>query len=67
MSFDPSNCPLKIRNFKGSPIPKVGVHLKVCQFIPSHIFALSKVWMWLPGCTFGPHLSMPLLSLQAQS
>jgi hypothetical protein len=36
MGFDPYNCFLKIRESIGTPIPKVGVHLGMCGFIPSH-------------------------------
>jgi hypothetical protein len=36
MSFDPWNIVLKIRDSTWNPIPKVGVHLGVCGFIPSH-------------------------------
>jgi len=59
--FDPSNRSLKIWDFVKTPISKVGVHLGVCGLTPSHSPTLSEVWMWLPGCTFGSHLSMPAL------
>jgi hypothetical protein len=36
MSFDPWNIYLKIQNSIGIPTPKVGVHLGMCGFIPSH-------------------------------
>jgi hypothetical protein len=36
MSFDLCNCSLKIQESIGTPIPKVGAHLGVCGFIPSH-------------------------------
>jgi len=36
MSFDPWNTFLKIWNSIGILTPKVGVHLGVCGFIPSH-------------------------------
>jgi hypothetical protein len=49
MSFGPCNQPLKIRKSIGIPIPKVGVHLGVQGFIPSHTLALSGAWMWLLG------------------
>jgi hypothetical protein len=65
MSFDPSNHFLNIQKSNRTPNPKVGVHVRVCELIPSHFFALSKVWMWLPSYTCGPHLSMPLLWSQA--
>jgi hypothetical protein len=40
MNFDPCNCLLKIWESIGTPIPKMGVHLGVWGFIPSHSFAL---------------------------
>jgi hypothetical protein len=36
MSFDCCNRLLKIRESMKSLIPKVGAHLGVCGFIPSH-------------------------------
>jgi sterol desaturase/sphingolipid hydroxylase (fatty acid hydroxylase superfamily) len=36
MSFDPCNCPLKVWESIGILTPKVGVHLEVWGFIPSH-------------------------------
>jgi hypothetical protein len=66
MSFDPSNCSLKIQKSIGILIPKVGVQLGMCGFIPSHSLAFSWVWMWLPSCISSLHLSMALLWLQTQ-
>jgi hypothetical protein len=51
MNFDPSNCFLKIWDSIGTPIPKwtgtqtlkMGVHLGVCGFNPSHFFAFLAV------------------------
>ncbi len=37
MNFDPWDCSLKIWDSIGTPTPKVGIHLGVCGFIPSHI------------------------------
>ncbi len=59
MNFDLWNLFLKIQESIQTPTPKVGAHLGMCGFIPSHFFTLPGVWMWLPGCTFGPHLSKP--------
>jgi hypothetical protein len=59
LSFDPSNHSLTIRKCLGILIPKIGVHLRMCGFIHSHFLALSGVGMWLLGCIFGLHLSMP--------
>jgi len=36
MSFDSYNCLLKIQESIRSPTPKVGAHLGMCWFIPSH-------------------------------
>jgi hypothetical protein len=36
MVFDPCNRLLKIQEFIGTSTPKVGAHLRVCGFIPSH-------------------------------
>ncbi len=36
MSFDSSNYSLKIWESKGTPTPKVRIHLGVCELIPSH-------------------------------
>jgi hypothetical protein len=49
MNFDPCNRLLKIRESIGSPIPKVGAHLGVCQFIPSHSSTLLGAWNVTPG------------------
>jgi hypothetical protein len=42
MNFDPCNRPLKIQEFTGTLTPKMGAHLEVWGFIPSHSFALPK-------------------------
>jgi hypothetical protein len=36
MGFDPCNCFLKNRESIGTLTPKVGAHLGVLRFIPSH-------------------------------
>jgi len=59
MSFDPCNRPLKIWESIGMPIPKVGTHLGVCGFIPSH-------FLTFPSFILGPHLCKPLPWSQAQ-
>jgi hypothetical protein len=38
MSFDPLNFFMKIWDSIGTLIPKIGIHLGMCGFIPSHIF-----------------------------
>ncbi len=49
MSFDPYNRPLKIRKSIGTPIPKVGVHLGMWGFIPSHYPTLLGTQNVAPG------------------
>ncbi len=36
MNFDFWSCSLKIRESIGIPIPKMGAHLGMCEFFPSH-------------------------------
>jgi len=52
MNFDPWKFFLKIRKSVGTPIPKMGVHLGVCGFIPSHFLAL-----WECKCDYQVALS----------
>jgi hypothetical protein len=42
MSFDCYNRLLKIRESIGTSTPKMGVHLGLWGFIPSHFFALLR-------------------------
>jgi hypothetical protein len=44
MRFDPCNCSLKIWDSIETPIPKVGAHLGVWRFIPSHSPTLQGAW-----------------------
>jgi hypothetical protein len=44
MGFDPCNCFLKIWDSIRMLTPKVGVHLGVWRFIPSHSPTLPGVW-----------------------
>jgi hypothetical protein len=44
MSFDPWNCSLKICESIWIPTPKVGAHLGVCEFIPSHCPIFPRTW-----------------------
>jgi len=65
MNFDSCNFPLKIRESIGTLTPKMGAHLGVWGFIPSHSLALS--WeheMWLSGSLL--HLHKPLPWSRAQ-
>ncbi len=59
MGFDPCICPLKIRESIGTPTPKMGVHLGMWGFIPSHSFAFPKAW------NVTPRLPSWLATLQA--
>jgi len=49
LGFDPCNYSLKIWESTGTPIPKVGVHLGVWRFIPSHSPTLLGTWDVTPG------------------
>jgi hypothetical protein len=60
MSFDPCNRPLKIQKSIRTPTPKMGAHLVVWGFIPSHFLAFPGAWNVTPGLTLGPHLCNPL-------
>jgi hypothetical protein len=44
MNFDPYNCLLKVWKSIKTPTPKVGVHLGVWGFIPSHSPTLLGAW-----------------------
>jgi hypothetical protein len=44
MSFDPCDCSLKIKESIGTPTPKVGAHLGMWGFIPSHSPTLPGAW-----------------------
>jgi hypothetical protein len=59
MNFDPLNCPVKIQESIGALISKMGVHLEVWGFIPSHFPKLL-------GFILGPHLCKPLPWFRAQ-
>ncbi len=50
MSFNSCDCLLMIREFTGTPTPKMGVHLRVWGFIASHFLTLPGTWnvtLWL--------------------
>jgi len=57
MSFDPWMRSLKIWKSTGTLTPKVGMHLGVCGFIPSHFLPLSGEW----NVTHGLHFQLPPL------
>jgi hypothetical protein len=60
MGFDPCNHSLKIRKSIGIPTFKVGAHLEVRRFIPSHSPTFSWTWDVTPGLHFWP---IPLQAL----
>jgi hypothetical protein len=66
MNFSPYNCPLKIKKSARTLTPKMGIHLGVWRFIPSHSFALPGAWYVTLGPSLGLHLSKPLPWSQAQ-
>jgi len=49
MGFDPCNCSLKIQKSIGTPTPKVGAHLGMWRFSPSHSPTLLKARNVTPG------------------
>jgi hypothetical protein len=59
MTFDPYNRPLKIQESIGTLTPKVGAHLGVWGFIPSHFLALPGAGNVIPGLSLGPCLCKP--------
>jgi len=60
MGFDLWNRFLKIWDSIKTPTPKVGIHLGVWRFIPSHPPTLRKYEMRLPSFIFGLHLCKSL-------
>jgi hypothetical protein len=68
MRFDPCNRSLKIWKSIGIPIPKVGVHLGVWGFIPSHSLAFLGSRNVTPRLTFDlqPCKSLPWSRAQAR-
>jgi hypothetical protein len=52
MDFDPYNRSLKIRESIRTLILKVGAHLGVWRFIPSHYPTLLGAWNAIPGLHF---------------
>jgi len=66
MGFDPCNRSLKIRESIGTPTPKVGVHLGVCDFIPSHFPTLLKAWNVIPEFHSRPTPSQALALVASQ-
>jgi hypothetical protein len=64
MNFDPCNRPLKIWKSIETPTPKVGIHLGVWGFIPSHFPTFSRAWNVIPELHFWP-APLPTLALVA--
>ncbi len=58
--FYPCNHPLKIQESIGTSTPKMGAHLGVWGFIPSHSLALPGAWNVTIGLTLRPNLYNPL-------
>jgi len=54
MFFDACNYSMKICEFVGTPIPKVGVHLGVWGFIPLHFLAFLGTWNVTAGLYIWP-------------
>jgi len=44
MGFDPYNRSVKVQKSIGTPTPKVGVHLGLWGFLPSHFPTLPGAW-----------------------
>ncbi len=62
MGFDPCNRPLKIRESIGTLTNKMGIHLRVWRFIPSHFFVLPWAWDVIPRLPLlARNLSSPCL------
>jgi len=67
MGFDPCNLSLKIWESIGTPTPKMGAHLGVRGFIPSHSPTLPRARNAIPGLPLNPHLRKPLPWSRTQS
>jgi hypothetical protein len=60
IGFDPCNYFLKIWESIGTLTPKMGAHLGVWGFIPSHFFALPRTWNVTPKLHTWPAASQAL-------
>ncbi len=60
MSFDLCNHLLKIQKSIGTSTPKMGAHLGVWGFIPSHSLTLPGAWYVILELILGLHLCKPL-------
>jgi hypothetical protein len=54
MGFDLCDCSLKIWESIETPTPKMGIHLGVWGFIPSHSPTLLRAWIVTPRFPFWP-------------
>ncbi len=54
MGFDAYNRSLKIQESIGTSTPKMGAHLGVWRFIPSHPPTLLRAWNVIPGLHYWP-------------
>ncbi len=66
MGFDPCNCLLNIWESIGILPPKMGVHLEMWKFIPSHSFAFPGAWNVTPRVPLGLQPCKPLLWSRTQ-
>jgi len=65
MGFDPLNFSLKIWESIGTPTPKVGGHLGMWKFIPSHSPTLPGAWNVTPRLHFWPAASQALALVES--
>jgi len=66
MGFDFCNRFLNVQESISNITPKMGVHLRVWGFIPSHSPTLLGAWDATLGLPLGPHLYKPLPWSRAQ-
>jgi len=74
MGFFPYNFSLKVQESVGTPTPKMGAHLGMWGFIPSHSPTLPEAWDVIPRLPFWPtplqafaFVTSPRLGLQQPS
>jgi len=67
MSFDPCIYPLKIRESIETPTPKVGAHLGVWRFIPSHSLHSYEHEIWLPGSLLARTFTSPCIGREPKA
>jgi hypothetical protein len=67
MSFDPCDCPLKIQESIGSPIPKMRVHFRVWRFIPHTCLHSWEHEMWFLGSILARTFANPYLGCKPKA